>query len=139
MLNVHCRNHVDAGVKQLGDILPPFSPHSSGIVGMCKLVDESHFRVPGNHPFHIEFARAWPGQASHDRQPLTETARVTAPVVFNDSHNHVDPGAAKVFRLVEHGTRLSHPRRGSEVNLELPAAWRAGPLRGGGVSGRRRV
>ena len=49
VLDVHRGDHVDAGVQQLFDVLPPLVVRGAGGVGVRQFVDQRDLRVPGQH------------------------------------------------------------------------------------------
>ncbi len=58
VLDVDGGDHVDAGVKDLEDVLPALGVARSGDVGVGQLVDERHFRMAGEHGVEVHLLEA---------------------------------------------------------------------------------
>ena len=143
VLDVDRGDDVDACAPDLLDVLAPLGVTASRHVGVGELVDQHHRGRPGDDRVgvHLGERRAAVGDLAsrHDLQPLELGLGVRSPVGLDHAHDHVGPPRPAPVRLVEHGERLADARRGTEVDEELPAPWRAlGTGHGLSLAGRRR-
>ena len=128
VLDVHGADHVDAGVADLLDVLPPFAVAEAGRIGVRQLVDESHVRMTRDDAVdvHVGERRALVRHRDprDDLEGANRLGGAPAPVRLDESHDDVLAILAPLATLAQHGERLPRPRSGAEVYLEQPAASR---------------
>ena len=145
VLDVHGADHVDAGVAEVLDVLPPLGVAEPGSVGVRQLVDERDVRPPGDHRVEVHVGQRRTPVRDLDARDHLERAdglgRARSPVRLDEPDDDVLAILAPVATLAEHRERLAGARRGPEVHLEQAAScWPAGQRgrrRGGGQLRRR--
>jgi hypothetical protein len=89
-----------------------------------QLVDDRHLRRPGDYGVHVHLlerhsaVRDLPAR-NYFHVPYLR-GRLGATVGLDESHHDIDPPPAKIMRFLKHPDSLSHSRRRTDVDLELP-------------------
>ena len=125
VLDVDGGDHVNAGVEQLGDVLPALLIPRAGHVRVRELIDQRDLRLAGEHRVGVHlFPLAAPvGQllARDDIEPVDQRRRLRPCVRLGERDHHVRPALRPPVPLGEHRVRLPDPGRGAKVNAQLPA------------------
>ena len=133
VLDVHGGDHVDAGVQQLLDVLPPLLVARAGDVGVRELVDEGDLRRPGQdgRQVHLGEQGAAVGDllAGDHLQPVDQCPGQCASVVLHEPDHHVGAPFEAAVPLAEHGVRLAHPGGRPEVDPQPSACHAVSVLR----------
>jgi hypothetical protein len=136
VLDVERGDHLDAGVEQLGDVLPALGVPAAGDVGVGQLVDERHLGPPGQHGVDVHLlehrAAVVHPAAGHDLEVADLLGGAGAPVRLHEPDDHVGAALLPAPPLVEHGERLADSRGGAQVDAQDPPAGGPGPAPGAG-------
>jgi hypothetical protein len=125
VLDVHRADHIDAGLEQHLDRLPPLVVPGDGDVGVRQLVHQCHLGFAGEHRDEVHLFEL--GAAVAELQPwqhrqLTDAFGGERPTVrFDERHHHVGAPCQPPVALVQHLVRLTDARRRTEVNPKLTA------------------
>ncbi len=131
VLDVHGRDHVDAGVEQLGHVLPALDVGRAGHVGVGQLVDQGHLRPPGQHGVQVHLVEVGvpvgqPGPRD-DLEVADLLGGVPAAVRLDVGDDDIGAAFLAPVPFVEQGERLADTSCGAEVDPQLaPAAWHRG-------------
>ncbi len=122
VLHVDGGHHVDPRGEQLLHVLPALRvPHAGG-VGVRQFVDERDCGTTGEHRVEVHLGER--GLAMSDVHPRYDLeiadllARLCSFVVLDEADDHVGATLRAASALVEHGVRLAHARRCSEVDAQ---------------------
>jgi len=100
-----------------------FGEHAARRVGVRKLVDECHRRMPRLQRCDVEFlaldATCFDHATRKDLEITNHRLGVGAMVRFNEGADDVDAGCLQLLRAVEHRIRLAAPGACSEINRQL--------------------
>ena len=123
LADVERGDHVDAGVEDRLHVLPTVSPPTTGWVGPTEVVDECDGRPAVDHRGGVHR----PLQRFDARQTVGARRRVAAPVVVEHGQDDVGAAFGTAVTLVEHGERLAHAGRSTEVDAQCaraaPSVW----------------
>ena len=130
VLDVERRDHVDAGVEDGLDVVPPALVRPrAGHVGVGQLVDQRDRRPPFQDAGEVEFGERAPPvrhlQSIEHRQPVEPRRGVRTSVGLGDRDDDVGAPVEAALPLVEHGDGLAHPRRRTEVDPQRAASHAA--------------
>jgi len=124
VLDVDRGDHVDPGVEQLLDVLPPLGVARPGHVGVRQLVDQRHPRAPGQDRVDVHLLEGGAAVLQpapwHHLEALDHLGGMAAAVGLDEADHHVGAALAPAVRLAQHGVRLADPGRRTEVDPELP-------------------
>ena len=124
VLHVDGGDHVDAGVEQLGDVLPALLVPRSRHVGVRELVDQRDLRLAGEHRVDVhlleERAPVLKALPRDDLEPVDQGGGLRPAVRLRERDDDVRPPFLPPVTLGEHGKRLAHPGRRPQVDAELP-------------------
>ena len=127
VLDVDRRDHVDAGVEQLLDVLPALLVLRARHVGVRELVDERDLGLARQDrrrrpsPRRSRRGTRSPCAGTTSRSPIC-SAVFARPWVSTKPTTTSVPRSRAPVALVEHGEGLADARRGAEVDAELPAS-----------------
>ena len=130
MLDVERRDHVDASVEQLLDVLPALLVARPGCVGVCVLVDEHDLgptredRVDVHlvqHRVPVRHLSPW-----HHLQMGDLVGGLLAPVRLHQSDDDVGAAFLSADAFAEHLVGLADARRRTEVDAQRSAGHRSG-------------
>ena len=129
MLDVHRRVDVDAGVKQLVDVLPALGVTRTRSVGVGELVENDQPRLAGERRVQVELlqldAAIRDAAARQDFEPLDQCGGFLAPMGLHQADCHVDAVSVLLARAEQHRVGLADAGAGAEEDLELAAPLRA--------------
>jgi len=123
VLHVEGRDHVNAGVTDLLDVLPALLMGRPRDVGVRQLVDQCHLRVArdqgldvhvGEHRSPVPELESW-----QHFQAADGLNRPRSLVRLDEPDDDVNPPRAKLVALAQHCEGLARPRRRPQVDLEL--------------------
>ena len=124
VLHVDGGDHVDAGVEQLGDVLPALLVPRPGHVGVRELVHQRDLRLAGEHRVDVhlleERAAVLQALSRDDLEPVDQGGGLRPAVRLGERDDDVRPPFLPPVPLGEHGKRLAHPGRRPQVDAELP-------------------
>ena len=111
MLDVERRPYVDAGVEQLLNVLPALGMAAFGRVGVSEFVDDDQLRLPLERRVDVELADGVAAVVDHaarqDLESLEESARLGAPVRFDEADDDVDALVLQPTRALQHRVGLT--------------------------------
>jgi len=126
VLDVHRRPHVDAGVQQLLDVLPPLGVARALHVGVRQLVDQHQLRLAGQSRVEVELLQDAVAVAHllqlELRQARQQRLGLGAAMGLDDADDDVDALLLLDARGRQHGEGLADARRRAEEQLELAPA-----------------
>jgi hypothetical protein len=122
MLDVHRRQHINAGIQQLKYIFVALAMFAALDIRMGQLVDQRNLRLARQDRVYIHLFKLrafvfdrFPG---HDLELLHKLRHGLSPVRFNHSYHHILATALAANRLRQHGVRLAHARCVPKKELE---------------------
>ena len=122
VLDVHCRDHVDAGSEDRLDVLPAFVVRGARRVGVGEFVDEGEFGLARQHGVEIHLlqhhAAVFDGLPRDELQPLDQSGCGGAAVGLHDGEHDILARSGQAAPLLEHGVGLAHARGGPEHHAE---------------------
>ena len=122
MLDVERRPYVDAGVEQLLDVLPALGMAAFGRVGVSELVDDDQLRLALERRVDVELADGVAAVVDHaarqNLESLEESARLGAPVRFDEADDDVDALVLQAARALQHRVGLADAGRGADEHLQ---------------------
>ena len=125
MLHVHCRPHVDAGIQQLFDVLPPFGVARPGHIGVRQFVDQDQLRRARQRRVEIELVQqpvAIPDVLQGQPLQIAEQGIGLGPAVGLDhADHHVHAVALQAARGRQHRVGLADTGAGADEDLEFAA------------------
>lgn len=120
VLDVHRRDHVDAGVQQFVDVLPALLVAGARDVGVGQFVDQRDLRVPGEDRVEVHLlqrrALVVEPPAGDDLEAVLQCGGMPATVGLAQADHHIGAAAGPAVALVEHGDGLAHPGRRPEID-----------------------
>ena len=124
VLEVDRRDHIDPGVEEGVDVLPPLGVGRPRDVGVGQLVHQDQLRLAGHQALQVHLlerlAPVLDRLAGEDRQ-VTELGVGLGPAVLLDpADDHVGAALLAPPTLVQHGVRLADPRGRPQVEPQLP-------------------
>ena len=126
VLDVHRRDHVDAGGQQLLDVLPALEVATAGDVGVGELVDQGDLRATSQHRVDVHLleggAAVLDTTSGHDLEVSDLLEGLRSPVGLDQGDHDVGASMTASPTLVEHGERLADARRRTQIDTQLPAA-----------------
>ncbi len=129
VLHVDGRDDVDAGIQDLGDVLPALLVARAGRVRVGELVDERDRGGPLEHGLEVHLAQLDAAMRHevprHDRKALDERGRRGAAVGLDDRDHDVFAVGEEVPALLEHLVGLADAGRGAEQHPQPPALHRS--------------
>ncbi len=132
MLDIECREDVDAARQQLFDVLPPLGMTRSVDVGVRELVDQDQRRTTLQRCVEVELrelrALVLDFRARQDVDVLQQRLGFLAAVGLDDADDDVLAFIAKRPSRGEHRVRLADAGRRAEIDAQVPAP-RGGFLR----------
>ncbi len=133
VLDVHGRDHVDAGVEQLFDVLPPLLVLRSRSVGVRVLVDENDLRASRQDGIEIQLLQNGAAILDlpqwDDLQVADLSCGLVATVRFDDADHHIGAALLAAHTFTEHPVRLADARRCAEVDAQRSPCHGASPSR----------
>ena len=124
VLDVDRRDHRDARVEQLLDVLPPLLVLAAGGVGVGEFVDQHHLGAAGQHRGHVEFrelaAAVVDVPRRNDLDAVEQLGGLLAAVGLHHGGHQIGAALESAVRFAEHGERLADARRRTEVDAQLP-------------------
>ncbi len=125
VLHVERRVHIDAGIEEIGGVLPSLGVAAAGRVRVRQFVHEDESRLARQRRFEVELAQLRAAVFHEARrqnfESLEERLGLGAPMGFDDPDDDVQPlGLARLGRL-EHGVGLADAGRRAEEDFQLPA------------------
>ena len=125
VLEVDCRDDIDAGVEQVVDVLPALGVPRSRDVGVGQLVDQDQLGLAGQQPLEVHLleglAPVLDSPAGEDRQVPDLGVGLGTSVVLHPADHHVGAALPASPALVEHGVGLADTGCGPKVEAELAA------------------
>ena len=125
MLDVERRDHVDARVEQLLDVLPPFRVPRSRDVRVRELVDEHDLGPPGEDRVDVHLLErpvtVFELPAGNGLQVADLFGRVDAAVRLDVADHDVGAAIVTPPALVEHGEGLADAGRGPQIDPQVTA------------------
>ena len=126
VLDVDRRDHGDAGVEQLLDVLPAFGVLAARGVGVGELVDQHHLRAAAAAPPRRRVRRtccrgtrcSCGGMTS---MPVEQLGGLLAAVRLDDRGDQIGAALQPAVRLAEHREGLADAGSCAEVDAQLPA------------------
>ncbi len=126
VLHVHRRQHVDPGLKQFVDVLPPLFVAGAGRVGVREFVDDGDRGFALQHGIDVHLGQFDPAVAEaparQHLQPVEQRGGLGSAVVLDEANHHVRTALDPTVRLVEHRVGLADPWRRTEVDPQLAAS-----------------
>ncbi len=129
VLDVHRRHHVDPGLEQRLDVLPPLLVARARHVRVRELVDERDLRMPREHRVEIhllELATPVRELAARDDLEIADLFGGQHPAVgFDEADHHVGPAIVAAPTLVQHRERLADAGSCTEIDTKRAAGHRS--------------
>lgn len=126
MLHVERAIHFDAGIQQLGDILPAALVPASGQIAVCQFVDQDHRRLSRQCSVQIELGEVASAivhlPARQYFQPFQRRRSLGAAMRLHQADHHIHALPLQFAGGGEHGERLADAGRGAEENLQSAMA-----------------
>ncbi len=124
VLDVDRRDHRDARIENLEDVLPTLLVATRARhVGVRQFVDQHHLGLAGNDGIDVHLLPIGVAVMDllprHHRKVSDLLDGVGALVRLDESDHHVSPALEAPPSLVEHGAGLAHAGRRAEVDPEL--------------------
>ena len=123
VLDVERRDHVEARVEQLLDVLPALLVSGARDVRVRQLVDEHDIRASSQHGIDVhllELRVAVLDLAPRDDLEVAELlSRASPPVGLDDADHHVGAAVVTPATLVEHRKGLAHARGRAQIQTKL--------------------
>ena len=137
MLDIQCGPDVEPCVEQFFDVLPALGVAAFDGVAVGQFVQKQQFRASGQGGIKVEFLQISavicdlpPGQ---NFEPVQQGCGFLASMGLGEADDHVHALGAQALSALQHGKRLSDPRRGTKEDLQaafaLPACNRQKGIR----------
>ncbi len=130
VLDVDCRDHVDAGVEQRFDVLPTFGIGAARDVAVRVFVDQRDLWATPQNRLDVEFGEILVAVVDDPRRhhlyALVELGDFLAAVGLDNGRDNVGAALRPAVRLAQHGAGLAHAWGRAEINAQLTASarWR---------------
>ncbi len=125
MLDIQRGIDVDAGIEQFLDILPALRVARTRRIGMGEFVHQDQAGPALQRTVEVELpdldAAMVDLQKRQNRQPLGESCRFAAAVMFDNADHDVAAALQLTPGFGQHGVGLAHTGRGAEEDLEMTA------------------
>lgn len=126
VLDVHRRDHRDAGVEKFLDVHPALGVLAARCVGVRQLVDEDDLWPAGQHSRYVKlgegaaavFDMAW----RDDLDTVEQFGGLLAAVRLDHCGNQIGAALQPPVCLTEHRECLAHARGGTQVNAQLASS-----------------
>jgi len=125
VLDVERAVHVEAGIEEIFDVLPPLRVARPGRIRVCELVHEHDAGSPREARLDIELLQRDPAvldpASRQDLEAEQQRPGVVTAVRLDEPDRHVAPVLALQPRRLEHRVGLADARRSAEEDRQLAA------------------